>query len=104
MLYSTFISVENATKVLSSYIGFDNKRIDSDEFEDQTVVGKVKYTIMKNTCAPLRVQLYSFVVAEYDFYGLKSNISDPGVFNIPKSCKKTVFQDQVSVTIKYHSK
>ncbi|XP_052081822.1 uncharacterized protein LOC127719638 [Mytilus californianus] len=79
----------DAKLVMSTFIGFDDKKIDVDMYSFSFQGATVTMSVTKDTCVPVSEHVtYPNVLVDVGYMGMTSGIQNTTVFDIPKPCQK----------------
>ncbi|CAC5415690.1 unnamed protein product [Mytilus coruscus] len=81
----------DAKKIMSSYYGFDDKKIDIDMYSFPYEGSQITISVMKEGCVPMGEHITgkSFLL-DVGFMGMTSGVKNATVFDIPKPCQRSM--------------
>ncbi|XP_076085303.1 ependymin-related protein 1-like [Mytilus galloprovincialis] len=82
----------DAKLLKSTFIGFDDKKIDVDMYMFTFQGATVTMSVTKDTCVPVSEHVtYPNVLVDVGYMGMTSGIKNTTVFDIPKPCQQVGF-------------
>lgn len=88
-IYLNIFPPADAKLLKSTFIGFDDKKIDVDMYMFTFQGATVTMSVTKDTCVPVSEHVtYPNVLVDVGYMGMTSGIKNTTVFDIPKPCQQ----------------
>lgn len=83
--------VGDAKKIMSSYYGFDDKKIGIDVYSFSYEGSQITISVMKEGCVPVGEHITGKAfLLDVGFMGMTSGVKNATVFDIPKPCQRSM--------------
>ncbi|VDI51138.1 Hypothetical predicted protein [Mytilus galloprovincialis] len=81
----------DAKKIMSSYYGFDDKKIGIDVYSFSYEGSQITISVMKEGCVPVGEHITGKAfLLDVGFMGMTSGVKNATVFDIPKPCQRSM--------------